>query len=66
MNIPKILNQQYALQERLSQKSDRWSYRAIDSHTGQSVMIKLLVFSSKTSWESIRLFEREVARAISF
>jgi serine/threonine protein kinase len=61
MTIPRILNQRYELQERLSQKNDRWSYHAIDSQTGRSVMLKLLVFSSETSWESIRLFEREVA-----
>ena len=60
MVIPKVLNQRYELQARLSQKNDRGSYRAIDLQTGRTVMVKLLVFSAGTSWESIRLFEREV------
>jgi serine/threonine protein kinase len=55
-----LLNDRYQLQDRISSKAGRQTYRATDLSTQNTVIVKLLIFESEFKWESLRLFEREI------
>lgn len=55
-----LFNDRYQLQDRISSKAGRQTYRAIDLSTQNIVIVKLLIFESEFKWESLRLFEREI------
>ncbi|OUC13679.1 MAG: hypothetical protein B0A82_15335 [Alkalinema sp. CACIAM 70d] len=58
---PIVLANRYQLQEKISAKAGRQTYRAIDLQTQQAVIVKLLIFDEEFDWTSLRLFEREIA-----
>lgn len=51
----------YLLLRQLSQSPGRETFLARDPTTGQQVVIKQLSFSAHLDWDSLKLFEREVA-----
>jgi serine/threonine protein kinase len=57
---PVTLVDRYQLQQKISSKSGRKTYRAIDLRTETQVIVKLLAFEEAFEWASLRLFEREV------
>jgi eukaryotic-like serine/threonine-protein kinase len=54
-----ILQERYEIQQQLGKKAGRRTLLARDLNTQQSVIIKLLTFSSDFAWEDFKLFERE-------
>jgi len=55
-----LLNDRYELQDALGKGlGGNRTYRALDRHTGQTVVIKLLQFGPGFEWEQLKLFERE-------
>lgn len=56
---PKLWHHRYQLQQRLGQRRGRQTFLALDHHTQQSVVIKLLLFGSDFDWADLKLFERE-------
>jgi serine/threonine protein kinase len=55
-----ILENRYQIQSQLSKKSGRRTLLALDLHTNQSVIIKLLIFNAEFAWDDLKLFKREV------
>jgi serine/threonine protein kinase len=54
------LENRYQIQSQLSKKSGRRTLLALDLHTNQSVIIKLLIFNAEFAWDDLKLFKREV------
>jgi serine/threonine protein kinase len=55
-----ILLERYELQQRLGRTgAGRQTWLAIDRHTNQSVIVKLLAFNPEMQWDELKLFERE-------
>lgn len=50
---------QYQLQSLLGKQPGRRTFLATSSKTGQSVVVKLLLFGPDFTWEDLKLFERE-------
>ncbi len=55
-----ILQDRYQIQSQLSKKSGRRTLLALDLHTHQSVIIKLLIFNAEFRWDDLKLFKREI------
>ncbi|AFZ02771.1 serine/threonine protein kinase [Calothrix sp. PCC 6303] len=53
------LEKRYEIQQQLGKKAGRRTLLASDRITQQTVIIKLLTFSSDFAWEDLKLFERE-------
>lgn len=61
MNINTILIDRYQLQQKLSQKAGRLTFLALDLHSQDLVIIKILRFNLDFQWDDLKLFEREAA-----
>lgn len=61
MNINTILIDRYQLQQKLSQKAGRQTFLALDLHSQDLVIIKILRFNLDFQWDDLKLFEREAA-----
>ncbi|MCT7984240.1 serine/threonine protein kinase [Laspinema sp. A4] len=63
INSKTLLNDRYQLEEKLSEFSNRQTWRATDLKAEQEiyrqVIIKILIFSPQMNWEQLKLFERE-------
>ena len=57
--LASVLSDRYQPQRSLSKKPGRRTLLALDRQTQQPVIIKLLTFSHDTTWEEVRLFQRE-------
>jgi serine/threonine protein kinase len=53
--VGKTLNDRYVLQSLI----ERGTFQAYDPHTNSSVILKLLLFGTEITWDTVRLFERE-------
>jgi serine/threonine protein kinase len=55
-----VLLERYELQQQLGRTgAGRQTWLAIDLHTHQSVIVKLLAFNPQMQWDELKLFERE-------
>jgi serine/threonine protein kinase len=55
-----VLLERYELQQKLGRTgAGRQTWLAIDRHTNQSVIVKLLAFNPEMQWDELKLFERE-------
>jgi serine/threonine protein kinase len=54
-----ILGDRYEVQQRLSKKTGRQTYLALDRQTQNLVIVKLLIFGYDFDWNDLTLFERE-------
>jgi serine/threonine protein kinase len=54
-----VLNDRYHIQSLLAYQTGRKAFLAKDLQTGQSVVVKLLLFGYDLSWDDVKLFERE-------
>lgn len=63
-----ILKERYEIVRQLAKKAGRKTLLAKDLRTDELVVVKLLTFNSKVSWEELKLFEREAntLRNLSF
>ena len=58
-NITIIIGDRYQIEEKLSHKAGRQTLLALELHTRQRVIIKILQFDSLFVWDDLKLFERE-------
>lgn len=61
MTMNNMIRERYRLESVLGQGSQGTSYRAFDTQTQQTVVVKMLHFSRLNKWKSVELFEREAA-----
>jgi serine/threonine protein kinase len=55
-----VLLERYELRQKLGRTgAGRQTWLAIDRHTNQSVIVKLLAFNPEMQWDELKLFERE-------
>ncbi|MBE9180946.1 serine/threonine protein kinase [Oculatella sp. LEGE 06141] len=54
-----LLQGRYEVQQQLGKTAGRRTLLAIDRHTQQPVVIKLLTFDSDVVWDDLKLFQRE-------
>jgi serine/threonine protein kinase len=54
-----VLNDRYRIQSLLAHQTGRRAFLAKDLQTGQSVVVKLVLFGCDLSWDDVKLFERE-------
>ncbi|MBE9145711.1 protein kinase domain-containing protein [Planktothrix mougeotii] len=60
LNSGQIIQDRYQLQSQCGRTATgRQTWLAIDQHTQEKVIIKLLAFSPQMAWEELKLFERE-------
>ena len=59
--LASVLLDRYVLQQQLGKKPGRRTLLALDRETQQRVVLKVLTFSHDTTWEAVRLFQREAA-----
>jgi serine/threonine protein kinase len=57
----KLLANRYQIEQQLGKKAGRQTFLALDLHTQDRVVVKLLTFSSEFEWDDLKLFEREAA-----
>ncbi len=53
------LHDRYIVIRKIAEKGNRRALLALDSHNGNSVVIKILLFNEEFRWEDLKLFERE-------
>lgn len=54
-----VFSDRYEVIEQLGKKPGRKTFLALDCHTQQKVIVKLLLFGDDLEWEHLKLFERE-------
>ncbi|HLO87030.1 MAG TPA: serine/threonine-protein kinase [Nostocaceae cyanobacterium] len=54
-----ILNQRYQIQKQLGKQIGRRTFLALDLHTQQQVVVKILYLGVNFDWQDLKLFERE-------
>jgi serine/threonine protein kinase len=59
LQIGQVLRERYQIQQQLSKKPGRQTFRALDLQTQQPVIVKLLIFGGDIEWDHFKLFERE-------
>ncbi len=63
LSSPKLtditLQDRYQIKSQLSKKYGRRTLLALDLHTQQLVIVKLLIFNAEFDWDDLKLFERE-------
>ena len=59
MKLDTILAHRYQIREQLSQKAGRRTFLALDLHSQNLVIIKILRFDVDFQWDDLKLFERE-------
>jgi serine/threonine protein kinase len=54
-----IFNQRYQIQKQLGKQIGRRTFLALDLHTQQQVVVKILYLGVNFDWQDLKLFERE-------
>lgn len=54
-----VIGDRYQLQQKLSEKSGRQSWRAINVKKHKAVFLKCLEFGCEFQWDDLKLLERE-------
>lgn len=59
MKLDITLADRYQLQKQISKKAGRSTYLAVDNHSQNLVIVKILQFNEFFQWDDLKLFERE-------
>lgn len=54
-----IFNQRYQVQRELGRQTGRRTFLALDLHSSQQVVIKILYLGQDFDWQDLKLFQRE-------